>query len=105
MKRDAIVIKTQDNVATAIRHIVAGEEIQVGSGEEVYSLTANHEIPLGHKLALNNIANKEDILKYAAVIGRASCVITKGDHVHVHNVESLRGRGDLEKKECMRHLL
>lgn len=105
MKRDAIVIKAQDNVATAIRRIDAGEKIQVGSGEELLSLTATQEIPLGHKLALKDIADEEDILKYAAVIGRASCAIRKGDHVHVHNVESLRGRGDLEKKECMRHLL
>lgn len=106
MKRDAIIIKDRDNVATAIRHIDAGEEILVGSGEDVLSLTAAQDIPLGHKLALKDIAAREDILKYAAVIGRASQAIEKGQHVHVHNVESLRGRGDLEQnKECMRHLV
>ena len=35
-------------------------------------------------------------MKYGESIGAASCDIKKGDYVHVHNLEALRGRGDLE---------
>lgn len=96
MKRDAIAIKDSDNVATAIRNIEAGQEAMVGTGDTVLSLTVSQEIPYGHKFALCDIKKGENILKYAAVIGRATQDIQKGMHVHVQNVESLRGRGDLE---------
>ncbi len=32
--------------------------------------------------------------KYGQVIGRATKDIEAGGHVHVHNLESTRGRGD-----------
>jgi altronate dehydratase small subunit len=35
------------------------------------------------------------IHKYGQMIGRASAAIAAGEHVHVHNVEGVRGRGDL----------
>ena len=95
MKRDAIVIRIEDNVATAIRNLETGIEAAVGIGEEVIRLKLCQSIDYGHKMALRDIAPGEEILKYAAVIGKATQTIKAGEHVHVHNVESLRGRGDL----------
>ena len=37
----------------------------------------------------------ETLMKYGESIGRASRDIQKGDYVHVHNLEAMRGRGDL----------
>jgi altronate dehydratase small subunit len=96
MKRDAIAIRTEDNVATAIRNLDAGDEVAVGIGEKVMRVKLCQSIEYGHKLALKEIAAGEKILKYAAVIGKATRAIKVGEHVHVHNVESLRGRGDLQ---------
>ena len=95
MRRDAIAIKSKDNVATAIRDIAAGSPAAIGVEEEVVTVTVTQPIPLGHKLALRRIRSGEDILKYGTVIGRATREIESGEHVHVHNVESTRGRGDL----------
>ena len=95
MRRDALVIKRQDNVATAIRDIPAGKAAAVGIAEENMTVRVSQDIPLGHKLALRHIQSGEDILKYGTVIGRATRDILPGEHVHVHNVESTRGRGDL----------
>jgi altronate dehydratase small subunit len=95
MRRDALVIKRQDNVATAIRDIPSGKTVAVGVEEESMTVRANQDIPLGHKLAIRPIRCGEDILKYGTVIGRATRDIEVGEHVHVHNVESTRGRGDL----------
>jgi altronate dehydratase small subunit len=95
MKRDAIAIKTEDNVGTAIRDLSAGMTVKVGTGEGSVAVLLVDDIPYGHKLALRAIEKGENIVKYGEVIGRASGTIDSGAHVHVHNVESLRGRGDL----------
>jgi altronate dehydratase small subunit len=95
MRRDALVIKRQDNVATAIRDIPSGQTVTVGLEEESMTIRAHQDIAMGHKLAIRPIKSGEDILKYGTVIGRATQDIEAGGHVHVHNVESTRGRGDL----------
>ena len=95
MRRDAIVIKRQDNVATAIRDIEDGKTATIGIEDETLIVRAIQPIPLGHKLALRRIQSGEEILKYGTVIGRATQDIQVGEHVHVHNVESTRARGDL----------
>jgi len=41
-----------------------------------------------------DIAEGSKITKYAETIGIASQPIAAGEHVHVHNVESVRARGD-----------
>ena len=95
MRRHALAIKQEDNVATAIRDIAAGEAALVGIDERTLTITVTQDIALGHKLAVRAIHKGEDILKYGTVIGRATQDIQLGEHVHVQNVESTRGRGDL----------
>ena len=41
---------------------------------------------------------KEQIIKYGEEIGVATHEIKRGEYVHVHNLDSMRGRGDLEKE-------
>lgn len=96
MRRDALAIRPQDNVATAIRDIPAGKAAQVGIGEENVTIRVDKDIAFGHKFALRQINSGEEIFKYGTVIGRATQNIQPGEHVHVHNVESTRGRGDLD---------
>ena len=45
----------------------------------------------GHKYALRDIAEGENVIKYGMPIGHASCPIKKGEHVHVHNVKTNLG--------------
>lgn len=96
MKIDAIMIKPVDNVATALRDIQAGEHVMVGMDENRIRLQAQESVSYGHKFAVKAISKGEDILKYGEVIGRATQDIASGTHAHIHNIESLRGRGDLE---------
>jgi altronate dehydratase small subunit len=67
----------------------------VGVEESTVTIAVSQEIPLGHKFALWAIAKGDEILKYGTIIGRATRDISPGEHVHVQNVESMRGRGDL----------
>ena len=93
---DAIALRDADNVATALRELAAGERVVVGVRERTIAVCVRQLIPFGHKLALTEIPQGADILKYGEVIGRATQRIPAGTHAHVHNIESLRGRGDLE---------
>ena len=42
----------------------------------------------GHKYALTDIAAGSQIIKYGNPIGHATCDISKGDHVHSHNMKT-----------------
>ena len=94
-KADAHCVTAKDDVAVAIRGVAAGERIAVhrenGAPSELTAVTA---VPAGHKIALRDFRRGENVLKYGSVIGAASEDIPKGAHVHVHNLEGLRGRGD-----------
>lgn len=96
MKRDAMVIGTDDNVATALRNLESGEKASVGVGQQIVTVAIVERVEYGHKFAIKDIVQGDDILKYGEIIGRATANIATGAHVHVQNVESLRGRGDLE---------
>jgi altronate dehydratase small subunit len=52
------------------------------------------DISFGHKFAVITIPQGNNILKYGEVIGKAVIQIEPGQHVHVHNLEGKRGRGD-----------
>jgi altronate dehydratase small subunit len=93
---DAVMLTEVDNVATALRELTHGEEARVGVGERTFLVPVSQTIAFGHKLAVTDIRSGDEIRKYGEVIGRATQDIPSGTHAHVHNVESLRGRGDLE---------
>ena len=72
---NTVRLSDADNVVTAIRQLVPGED---GAGEL---------IPRGHKLATVSIAKGAPVLKYAQIIGYAAEDIAAGAHVHTHNLE------------------
>ncbi|MEP9348123.1 UxaA family hydrolase [Xanthobacter sp. KR7-225] len=90
----AIVLDPADNVATLIDPGRTGEAVALG-GQRSGAVSLVADVPFGHKIALADIAAGTDILKYGQVIGRATAAIPAGAHVHVHNVEALRARGDV----------
>jgi len=89
----AIVLDRRDNVATLIDPGSAGERCTL-QGEAEGDPALAHDVPFGHKVCVRPAAAGEAIVKYGQVIGHASRPIAVGEHVHVHNVESARGRGD-----------
>jgi len=90
------MITEQDNVATALRDIGGKERVRIGIGAESKEMTVLDTIPFGHKFAVQDIKKGQHILKYGEVIGKAMEDIPAGTHAHVHNIEGLRGRGDLD---------
>lgn len=89
-----VMMKPVDSVAVALTDIPAGTRIRVVCGESVFEIDVLDSIEFGHKFAVRPIAAGESILKYGEVIGRATADIQPGEHVHIHNLEGVRGRGD-----------
>ncbi len=93
-KRKVIVMKSSDNVCTVVESIEPGSVVAVPNDGEEISITVADKIPFGHKFAFRAIQQGDPIVKYGEVIGIATREIAPGQHVHVHNLESRRGRGD-----------
>jgi altronate dehydratase small subunit len=93
-KQKAIVMETADNVATAVEEIGPGAELVLEIGGGVIRIVVREHIPFGHKFSLAVIHRGDSIVKYGQPIGKATADIEPGRHVHVHNLESNRGRGD-----------
>lgn len=97
----ALKVSDLDNVATIFAEgIMPGVEIEVKDKQgNIEVLKALDPIPYGHKIAVREIAPGEQITKYGEEIGLATKAIAAGSHVHVHNLDSMRGRGDLGEEE------
>ena len=89
-----VMMKPVDKVAVALMPIPAGTELVVNCQENIFHIILKDDIQFGHKFAVVPIAQGDAILKYGEVIGRAITAIQTGEHVHVHNLEGTRGRGD-----------
>jgi altronate dehydratase small subunit len=96
LKQKAIILSPKDNVATALTDLKAGDtlELEVGGHKKVIKLGT--DVPFGHKLSLSRIEPDSPVIKYGEVIGISTVPIEPGDYVHIHNIVSARGRGDLE---------
>lgn len=93
----ALRVDDLDNVATIFANgVVNGSTVEIrdkkGTREEVRVIG---DVPYGHKIAVRDIKLGEQITKYGEEIGMASKNIRKGEYVHIHNLEAMRGRGDL----------
>lgn len=94
-KYRTLVMQPIDSVAVSLQDIPKNEEVEVDISRELSKkIILKDEILFGHKFAVKAIQKGETILKYGEVIGRAIRDIAEGEHVHVHNLEGTRGRGD-----------
>lgn len=80
-------IHEKDNVAVALDTVNQGETVEIGS----LSIEALEKIDKGHKIALRDIKQGENIIKYGFPIGHATTDIKAGEWVHSHNVKTNLG--------------
>ncbi len=97
----ALKVSDLDNVATIFANgITDGTQVEVRDKRgESFTLTVHGDVPYGHKIAIQEIHVGEQITKYGEEIGIATQEIKPGDYVHVHNLDSMRGRGDWKKED------
>ncbi|SVE39544.1 uncharacterized protein METZ01_LOCUS492398, partial [marine metagenome] len=90
MDPKTIRLHENDNVVTA------KSEIDINIKIEDEDLSTKQHIPVGHKIATQNINQGDDVIKYDNIIGTATREIKKGDHIHVHNLGMSDKKRDYE---------
>jgi altronate dehydratase small subunit len=96
----AIKLNEKDNVATVFSDASKGDILEILTDKGTsWELDVLNDIPYGHKIALSDIKVGQQVTKYGEEIGIASKPIKAGDYVHIHNIESIRGRGDWDENK------
>ncbi|SDR21250.1 altronate hydrolase [Paraburkholderia fungorum] len=66
--------------------IIATRQLMPGTRIDAEQLVVTGLVPPGHKVATRDIAKGEAVKRYNQIIGVAREAITRGQHVHVHNL-------------------
>ena len=78
MSRISLTVHPSDNVSTLL-------DFQTHERTTRDGLLLRESIPFGHKVARQEIAEGQAVIKYGLAIGKATKTIQSGEHVHVHN--------------------
>ena len=82
-----------DNVAVVVvEGVKAGMELNgwIMDEDRMTNVVAHSDIPIGHKVALKDLAAGDTVIKYNVDIGRVVAPIKAGEHAHVHNIKTKR---------------
>lgn len=84
MTAASLTLDPVDSVAIALRDLAAGEAVDAG-------LTLLEPVSFGHKIAREDLAAGQPVLKFGQVIGTALTPIARGAWVHSHNLGFVSG--------------
>lgn len=96
MEPRALVMNPLDTVATLLDPAGRNDRVTLldPALRTIGAVSVREAIEPFHKLAIREVAKGDPVRKLGEVIGAASAPIGRGDHVHVHNLDSARlGRG------------
>jgi (2R)-sulfolactate sulfo-lyase subunit alpha len=83
----------RDNVGVVVvENLTSGTDMLCVITEDNSEIRArsNQDVPIGHKIALKDLAVGDTVIKYGEDIGKVVAPIAKGDHVHTHNLKTKR---------------
>jgi (2R)-sulfolactate sulfo-lyase subunit alpha len=83
----------RDNVAVVVvEGVKSGAELTgwVMDEDRMVNLVAQQDIPIGHKIALQDMREGDTVIKYGIDMGRVVAPIAAGQHAHVHNIKTKR---------------
>jgi (2R)-sulfolactate sulfo-lyase subunit alpha len=92
MKHGILLHEPQDDVGVAVMDLRKGALIGALTleGKAAGKVKLLNNVPLGHKVALRDLAKDQPVIKYGRPVGKAVQSIARGAHVHTHNVKTLR---------------
>ena len=88
-----VLHEAKDTVAVAVvEGIQAGADLTawIMDDDKQIAIKALQDIPIGHKIALKDMAVGETVFKYGTDIGRVIAPIKAGEHANVHNIKTKR---------------
>ena len=83
----------KDTVAVVVVEGVAAGMTLAGwvmDDDRMMSVQARQDIPIGHKVALADMAPGDTVWKYGIDMGKVVAPIKAGEHAHVHNIKTKR---------------
>ena len=93
MAPDFLVHESADGVGVVVvEGLKANQEITgwVMKEDKTVTIKILNDIPIGHKVAMQDYASGDTVMKYNTDIGKVVAAIKKGEHVHVHNLKTKR---------------
>ena len=88
-----ILHDAEDTVAVVVVEGVRSGTAMTGwimDEDRTVQLEARQDIPIGHKVALQDMAAGDTVVKYGIDMGKVTAAIRKGEHAHVHNIKTKR---------------
>lgn len=88
-----LVHSPKDNVGVVVVEGLKAGTDMLGVITETDTTTeakANHDIPVGHKIALKDMKKGDTVIKYGEDIGKVVADFKRGDHVHTQNMKTKR---------------
>jgi (2R)-sulfolactate sulfo-lyase subunit alpha len=88
-----LVHDRRDNVGVVVvEDLAAGTDMLgvITEDDSDFHMQARQATPIGHKIALRDLAVGDTIIKYGEDIGKVVAPIAKGEHVHTHNLKTKR---------------
>lgn len=88
-----LVHNRRDNVGVVVvENLASGTDMfcVVTEDNSEFHAVSNQDVPIGHKVALKDLAVGDTVIKYGEDIGRIVSPVRKGDHVHTHNLKTKR---------------
>ena len=82
-----------DNVAVVVvEDLTAGTRARgvVTHDDSAFEVDVLSDVPIGHKVALKDLAEGDTAIKYGEDIGKIVAAVKKGEHVHTHNLKTKR---------------
>ena len=83
----------RDTVAVVVVEGVTAGTAMTGwimDDDRTLAIEARQDIPIGHKVALKDMAPGDTVVKYGIDMGRVTAPIRQGEHAHVHNIKTKR---------------
>jgi (2R)-sulfolactate sulfo-lyase subunit alpha len=87
-----LIHRRGDHVGVATSDIASGSRA-VGvfmDDDATVEVEARGNVPLGHKIAIEELAPGAEVIEYGTRIGHAPAGLAAGDYVHTHNIKSAR---------------
>ena len=88
-----VVHDENDSVGVVVvEGVKAGQELTgwIMDQDKDIVIDAKSDIPIGHKLAIKQLAKDSTVIKYGVDIGKVIAPIAVGEHAHVHNIRTKR---------------
>ena len=87
-KVNALLMNAADNVVTTVAEIAKGKEVVYEKDGEFLTLKAEEDIPYCHKVALVDLPEACEVIKYGESLGKTVTNIGKGCWINDQNLKS-----------------